>query len=114
MHRGSQNCLAPAHPYILVSDMCPDLGRSFTQVVEAGRHLASGSPQCTQRKGLTSESRWKPAYRYYRETIARMDMIPPRILIADDQPDVLNALRLLLKGQGYETEGVASPAELLG
>ncbi len=42
-----------------------------------------------------------------------MDTIPPRILIADDQPDVLNALRLLLKGQGYETEGVASPAELL-
>jgi sigma-B regulation protein RsbU (phosphoserine phosphatase) len=42
-----------------------------------------------------------------------MDTTPPRILIADDQPDVLNALRLLLKGQGYETEGVASPAELL-
>jgi sigma-B regulation protein RsbU (phosphoserine phosphatase) len=42
-----------------------------------------------------------------------MATIPPRILIADDQPDVLNALRLLLKGQGYETEGVASPAELL-
>jgi len=40
-------------------------------------------------------------------------MATPRILIADDQPDVLNALRLLLKGQGYETEGVASPAELL-
>ncbi|MGH9743290.1 MAG: PP2C family protein-serine/threonine phosphatase, partial [Candidatus Acidiferrum sp.] len=37
----------------------------------------------------------------------------PRILIADDQPDVLNALRLLLKGQGYETETVTSPAELL-
>jgi phosphoserine phosphatase RsbU/P len=37
----------------------------------------------------------------------------PRILIADDQPDVLNALRLLLKSQGYETEGVSSPAELL-
>ena len=42
-----------------------------------------------------------------------MAMTPPRILIADDQPDVLNALRLLLKGQGYETEGVSSPAELL-
>src|SRR5260370_25307123 len=42
-----------------------------------------------------------------------MDTIPPRILIADDQPDVLNALRLLLKGQGYETEAVTSPAELL-
>lgn len=37
----------------------------------------------------------------------------PRILIADDQPDVLNALRLLLKGQGYEIESASSPAELL-
>jgi phosphoserine phosphatase RsbU/P len=46
-------------------------------------------------------------------TTSEMTMPPPRILIADDQPDVLNALRLLLKGQGYETEGVASPAELL-
>ncbi len=33
----------------------------------------------------------------------------PRILIADDQPAVLEALRLLLKGEGYETEGVGSP-----
>jgi phosphoserine phosphatase RsbU/P len=37
----------------------------------------------------------------------------PRILIADDQPDVLEALRLLLKGQGYATETVSSPATLL-
>src|SRR3984885_12863275 len=36
-----------------------------------------------------------------------------RILIADDQPDVLLALRLLLKGNGYSTETVSSPAELL-
>ena len=36
-----------------------------------------------------------------------------RILIADDQPDVLRALCLLLKGQGYTTETVASPAALL-
>src|ERR1700753_1879048 len=36
-----------------------------------------------------------------------------RILIADDQPDVLLALRLLLKGNGYATETVTSPAELL-
>ncbi len=36
-----------------------------------------------------------------------------RILIADDQPDVLLALRLLLKGNGYATETVSSPAELL-
>ena len=38
---------------------------------------------------------------------------PTRILIADDQPDVLNALRLLLKAEGYETEAVTTPAELL-
>jgi len=38
---------------------------------------------------------------------------PTRILMADDQPDVLNALRLLLKAEGYETEAVTSPAELL-
>jgi sigma-B regulation protein RsbU (phosphoserine phosphatase) len=37
----------------------------------------------------------------------------PRILIADDQPDVLRALALLLKGHGYLTEAVSSPAELL-
>lgn len=42
-----------------------------------------------------------------------MVMTPTRILIADDQPDVLNALRLLLKAQGYETEAVATPGELL-
>lgn len=37
----------------------------------------------------------------------------PRILVADDQVDVLEALRLLLKGHGYVTETVASPAALL-
>jgi DNA-binding NtrC family response regulator len=37
----------------------------------------------------------------------------PRILIADDQPDVLEALRLLLKGEGYRTETVNSPAKVL-
>jgi len=36
-----------------------------------------------------------------------------RIIIADDQPDVLEALRLLLKGHGYVTEAVTSPAGLL-
>jgi phosphoserine phosphatase RsbU/P len=33
----------------------------------------------------------------------------PRILIADDQPDLLDALRLLLKGQGMAMEAVTSP-----
>jgi DNA-binding NtrC family response regulator len=34
----------------------------------------------------------------------------PRILIADDQADVLAALRLLLKPEGYEVETASSPA----
>ena len=33
-----------------------------------------------------------------------------RILIADDQPDVLEALRILLKGEGYQTDAVTSLA----
>ena len=37
----------------------------------------------------------------------------PRILVADDQTDVLTALRLLLKKEGYETEFVISPAGVL-
>jgi sigma-B regulation protein RsbU (phosphoserine phosphatase) len=36
-----------------------------------------------------------------------------RTLIADDQPDVLAALRLLLKGAGYQTEAADSPAAVL-
>ena len=37
----------------------------------------------------------------------------PRMLIADDQPDVLEALRLLLKGAGFQTEAVTSPSAAL-
>ncbi len=36
----------------------------------------------------------------------------PCILIADDRPDVLTALQLLLKGQGYEVEEVSSPSAI--
>ena len=36
-----------------------------------------------------------------------------RILIADDQPDVLDALRFLLKAEGYAIEAVSSPAAVL-
>jgi DNA-binding NtrC family response regulator len=36
-----------------------------------------------------------------------------RVLVADDQPDVREALRLLLKGEGFETEIVASPQAVL-
>jgi DNA-binding NtrC family response regulator len=37
----------------------------------------------------------------------------PRILIADDQTDVLEALRLLLKSEGYQIEAVTSPAAVI-
>jgi DNA-binding NtrC family response regulator len=37
----------------------------------------------------------------------------PRILIADDQADVLESLRLLLKGEGYQIDTAASPAAVL-
>jgi DNA-binding NtrC family response regulator len=36
-----------------------------------------------------------------------------RVLIADDQADIRDALRLLLKREGYETHAVASPGEAL-
>ena len=36
-----------------------------------------------------------------------------RILIADDQADVREALRLLLKGEKYETEDAESPSAVL-
>jgi DNA-binding NtrC family response regulator len=36
-----------------------------------------------------------------------------RILVADDQPDVLEALKLLLKGEGYAADTVKSPAAAL-
>jgi DNA-binding NtrC family response regulator len=41
------------------------------------------------------------------------DAAPPRVLIADDQPDVLEALRLLLKAEGYQIEPASSPAGVL-
>ncbi|HSK09414.1 MAG TPA: response regulator, partial [Vicinamibacterales bacterium] len=43
----------------------------------------------------------------------RPDHPAPRVLVADDQADVLEALRLLLKAEGYGLEAVASPAALM-
>ena len=42
-----------------------------------------------------------------------MKTAAPRVLIADDQPDVLEALRLLLKGEGYQIESANSPAGIM-
>jgi DNA-binding NtrC family response regulator len=37
----------------------------------------------------------------------------PRLLIADDQPDVIEALRLMLKQEGFLIEAVHTPAEIV-
>jgi DNA-binding NtrC family response regulator len=44
-----------------------------------------------------------------------MKIVPSqmRILIADDQPDVLEALRLLLKREGYKIEAAESPQQVI-
>jgi DNA-binding NtrC family response regulator len=41
------------------------------------------------------------------------DSRTPNILIADDQPDVLEALRFLVKGEGYQAEAVTSPGAVI-
>src|SRR5262245_30389708 len=41
------------------------------------------------------------------------DSFTPRVLIADDQADVLEALRLLLKSERYQVETVKKPAEII-
>jgi DNA-binding NtrC family response regulator len=47
------------------------------------------------------------------QTPMRSEAVVPRVLIADDQPDVLEALRLLLKGEGYKIDSAGSPAAIL-
>src|SRR6476646_250703 len=44
------------------------------------------------------------------ETLSTTTMEPARVLVADDQSDVLEALRLLLKGERCEVETTRSPA----
>ncbi len=38
---------------------------------------------------------------------------PPRVLVADDQPDVIESLRLLLKANGFQVVTATSPAAVL-
>src|SRR4051794_4746886 len=45
--------------------------------------------------------------------VAPVEPKPYRVLICDDQPDVLEALRLLLKGEGWQTVTADSPKTLL-
>src|SRR5258708_795977 len=42
------------------------------------------------------------------------DSSVPRILIADDQADVIEALRLLLKSEGFRIETANAPVQVIG
>jgi sigma-B regulation protein RsbU (phosphoserine phosphatase) len=48
-----------------------------------------------------------------KDETTRRQSLAPRVLIADDQPDVVEALRMLLKNAGYEIVSVNSPAAIL-
>src|SRR5690349_6057105 len=43
----------------------------------------------------------------------KLDSSSSRLLVADDQADVRDALYLLFKGEGYQTTTVNSPAQVL-
>ena len=49
----------------------------------------------------------------YSSMVASRPRTATRILVADDQPDVLEALRWLLTGEGYEPEFVSSTDAVL-
>lgn len=48
-----------------------------------------------------------------KDAAAKTNEVPCRLLIADDQPHILDALRLLLKSEGYQLEMVRTPALVL-
>jgi len=53
-------------------------------------------------------------YPVSRDTMTKSaDPRVPRVLVADDQPDVREALRLLLKGEGFRVDEAISPAGIL-
>jgi sigma-B regulation protein RsbU (phosphoserine phosphatase) len=50
---------------------------------------------------------------YRAGSMAAESAVAGRVLVADDQPHVLDALQLLLKSHGYRTEAVTHPARVL-
>jgi FixJ family two-component response regulator len=61
---------------------------------------------------LSVEEFWMEGLRSHVDT-GVLQVSVPRALIADDQPEVLEALRLLLKGEGIQPYTVSSPAAIL-
>src|ERR1043166_4179592 len=84
--------------------------------VAASGPLASGAARFADpprpRQGFEPRIDISDRRAYVRGEMKNSDP-PPRVLIADDQADVLEALRLLLKGEGYRTATVNSPAKVL-
>src|SRR5438094_586899 len=58
------------------------------------------------REGVARRLLLRPLRMFHMAT--RPDSLRARVLVADDQPDVLEALRWLLTGEGYEPEFVSS------
>jgi sigma-B regulation protein RsbU (phosphoserine phosphatase) len=50
---------------------------------------------------------------FQHEVVSATCVLPARVLIADDQPDLVDALRLLLKPEGLHIDGVNSPEAAL-
>src|SRR5271165_3784371 len=63
--------------------------------------------------GTISPNTGKDAWNRELKIPMDIETLQQRILIADDQQDILDALRLLLKGHGYLTHCVTSPSDLL-
>ena len=61
------------------------------------------------RTGSSGRRQWYRR-RQYKDARPAERETPCKLLIADDQPHILEALRLLLKPEGYELEMVRTPA----
>jgi DNA-binding NtrC family response regulator len=92
----------------------PPPWRSPTRRPASARPSAPRSQPSTTTTSRSPRSRrwWAPHYvnQVPPAPLADIGPLPPRILVADDHADILQALRLLLKGEGYEIDTATSPA----
>jgi phosphoserine phosphatase RsbU/P len=88
----------------LVSELCGCGNEAFA----GGRAVRHHTPSCDQH--VVSPQYFNVALANGPQPVTPVGM---RALIADDQPDIVEALRLLLKQEGYQIETVNSPAAVL-
>src|SRR5215470_14317278 len=77
------------------------------------RTTAASVSDCLRPCNLLNSLRSWPATGVGTENALGSRMESPRILIADDQPHVLDALQLLLKNEGFVPETASSPAAVV-